>query len=89
MGEVMGEIRDGIKEIAVNTGKLAILEERHAETRDGLNRAFSEIKASKDRIDAVETALPALKEARGWMISAILAVVGAVGLAIVGLVLAK
>lgn len=44
MGEVMGEIRDGIKEIAANTGKLAVLEERHAETRDGLNRAFDEIK---------------------------------------------
>lgn len=44
MSEVMGEIRDGIKEIAANTGKLAVLEERHAETRDGLNRAFDEIK---------------------------------------------
>lgn len=44
MGSVMGEIRDGIREIAVNTGKLAVLEERHAETRDGLNRAFDEIK---------------------------------------------
>ncbi len=44
MGAVMGEIRDGIKEIALNTGKLAVLEERHAETRDGLTRAFDEIK---------------------------------------------
>ena len=44
MGAVMGEIRDGIKEIALNTGKLAVLEERHAETRDGLNRSFAEIK---------------------------------------------
>lgn len=44
MGSVMGEIRDGIREIAVNTGKLAVLEERHAETRDGLTRAFDEIK---------------------------------------------
>lgn len=44
LGEVMGEIRDGIREIATNTGKLAVLEERHAETRDGLTRAFDEIK---------------------------------------------
>lgn len=43
MREAIGEIRDGIREIAANTGKLAVLEERHAETRDGLVRAFSEI----------------------------------------------
>lgn len=48
MGAVMGEIRDGIKEIAVNTGKLAVLEERHAETRDGLSRAFDAIKLLQD-----------------------------------------
>lgn len=48
MGSVMGEIRDGIREIAVNTGKLAVLEERHAETRDGLNRAFDAIKTLQD-----------------------------------------
>jgi chromosome segregation ATPase len=41
--EAINEIRDGIREIASNTGKLAVLEERHAETRDGLNRAFAEI----------------------------------------------
>lgn len=43
MREAIGEIRDGIREIAANTGKLAVLEERHAETRDGLVRAFTEI----------------------------------------------
>lgn len=58
MSEVMGEIRDGIKEIAANTGKLAVLEERHAETRDGLNRAFDEIKrlqSDKCETSACET----------------------------------
>jgi predicted nucleic acid-binding Zn-ribbon protein len=89
MGEAIGEIRDGIKEIAANTGKLAILEERHAETRDGLARAFAEIKSNHDRLDAVEAALPPLKEARGWIITAMLGIVGAFGFAMIGLVLAR
>lgn len=89
VSDVMGEIRDGIKEIATNTGKLAVLEERHAETRDGLNRAFAEIKNNHDRIDVVEAALPPLKEARGWVVTAGLGIISVVGLALVGLVMAK
>lgn len=111
MGSVMGEIRDGIREIAVNTGKLAVLEERHAETRDGLNRAFDEIKrlqsdkcetvacanvkascqtieadakVLESRVAAIETAMPGLKETRGWMI----VLAGLVIVAVVGALLA-
>lgn len=111
MGSVMGEIRDGIREIAVNTGKLAVLEERHAETRDGLNRAFDEIKriqaekcetsvcssikaacltmetsakALESRVSTIETAMPGLKETRGWMI----ALAGIVIVFVVGALLA-
>lgn len=58
MRDAIGEIRDGISEIAANTGKLAILEERHAETRDGLVRAFNAIgsldSGKSDRSSVVE-----------------------------------
>lgn len=111
MGSVMGEIRDGIREIATNTGKLAVLEERHAETRDGLNRAFNEIKhlqtskcdssafdevksgrrasdakaeTLESRVATIETAMPGLKETRGWMI----VLAGIVIVAVVGALLA-
>jgi chromosome segregation ATPase len=63
LGEVMREIRDGIKEIATNTGKLTILEERHSETRDALARAFAEIsrvqesKCDVDRCTAAHQSL--------------------------------
>jgi predicted nucleic acid-binding Zn-ribbon protein len=97
MQGALGEIRDGIKEIAHNTGKLALLEERHAETRDGLNRAFDAIKECEDQHDRhieaynermrpIEAALPGLKELRRWVIAGILAIVGVVGTAVVTLV---
>lgn len=54
MREAINEIRDGIREIAANTGKLAVLEERHAETRGGLERAFDEIR--RVQADKCETA---------------------------------
>lgn len=112
--EAISEIRDGIREIAENTGKLAVLEERHAETRDGLVRAFAEIdklQAAKcdisgcrgmesrvqqlerqlptgleQRLHGIELAMPALKEARKWLVAGVLFIVGIVGAALVALV---
>ena len=114
MREAIGEIRDGIREIAANTGKLAVLEERHAETRDGLVRAFDQIEALRiskcessacrsiddrvrsvegriperleDRLMSIEVDLPALKEVRKWVVAGISVVVGAVVVAVIGLV---
>lgn len=114
MREAIGEIRDGIREIAANTGKLAVLEERHAETRDGLVRAFAEIDklqtakcdiagcrgmesrvhqlerqlptGLEDRLHGIELAMPALKEARKWVVTGVLFIVGIVGAAVVALV---
>jgi len=97
MHETIGEIRDGIREIAANTGKLAVLEERHAETRDGLVRAFTFIETKSDwaahqalesRVREVEVSMPALKETRKWVVGGVLAVASTVGLAVIGLVMA-
>ena len=41
------------------------------------------------RIDVIERDMPALIEARSWIIRAMLAVIGVVGLALVGLVVTK
>jgi chromosome segregation ATPase len=104
LSKAIVEIRDGIKEIAANTGKLAVLEERHAETRDGLERAFKEIgkcqrehddtddriktleiampDRAKERLGAIEVAMPGLKETRRWLMAGVFAAVAAVGLAL-------
>ena len=94
--DTIGEIRDGIREIATNTGKLAVLEERHAETRDGLERSFDEIQKLQDyqrgleaRTHLIEVEIPGLRETRGWVVKAIIGVITLVGVAIVGLVLIK
>lgn len=90
------KIAEAVQEIAKSTNQLAQLEIRHAETRDGLERAFDEIaglqrtdKEIDARIKTVEVEMPGLKETRGWVLRAMLALCCAVGLAVVGLVLVK
>lgn len=90
------KIADAVQEIAKSTSQLAQLEIRHAETRDGLERAFDEIgclqKTDKEtdlRLKAIEVDMPGLKETRSWVLRAMLAVLGVVGTAMVGMVVLK
>jgi len=84
-------IADAVEKIGENTAQLAMLEQRHAETRDGLERAFEAIKkteaghdAHETRIRTLEIDMPALLETRRWVIGGILAIVALVGLGLVG-----
>ena len=86
-------ISEGVQKIAEYTGKLAVLEERHAETRDGLERAFTAIEKvgrehenTEARLQNIEVVMPGLKETRKWVVGGILAIVGMVGLAMVAIV---
>ena len=90
------KVAQAIEDIACSTRLIAQLELKHAETRDALERAFAEIAKHKtecDRIDerlrATEFELPALVEMRIKFDKALYSVVGLVGVALVGLVLAK
>lgn len=92
----VSEIRDAVGQIADALVKIARLEERHQETRESLGRAFDRIEAVEKghadiRVEVVKLdgALKPLQESRGWVVSAGLGVLNAVGLAIVGLVLVK
>lgn len=92
----VGKIADAVQEIAQNTTQIAQLEVRHSETRDGLTRAFGEIEKlqKKDtdadtRLKAIEVEMPGLKETRGWVTRAMLAIIAVVGLAVVALVVTK
>lgn len=79
------KIAEAVERIASSMAQIAQLEVRHAETREGLERAFAEIaklqeenKALEGRVVIIERDIPSLKEARGWAITAVGIVVGVV-----------
>lgn len=90
------KISEAVERIAENTAQIANLEVRHAETRDGLERAFDEIgkiqgesKALDSRVQVIEQSMPGLTETRTNINRVIWGLAGMVGLALVGLVLVK
>lgn len=92
----VSDIRDAVGQIADAMVKIARLEERHQETRESLGRAFERIESveraqADQRVEIVRLSgeIAPLKESRGWMMSGLLAAVGIVGAAIIGLVLVK
>ncbi len=80
------DMRDAIESIKGSLQALVRLEERHAETREALGRAFKESKDIHDRVSAIEKVIPGLVEMRGWLVKANLGILGLIGLAIIGLV---
>lgn len=83
---VVSEIKLAVKSIDQSLQTLARLEERHAETRDGLERAFGEIKDHEDRIRSVESDMPTMRLIRNWIVSGVLGTLGLVGVAVAKLV---
>lgn len=83
----VGEIKESVNKIASAVETLARVEVKHEETREAMSRAFRTLDSHEQRITAVEAALPPLKEARGWAVRGLLAIVGMVGIALLGLVL--
>jgi septal ring factor EnvC (AmiA/AmiB activator) len=89
-------IAESMREIAKSTTQLAVLEMRHAETRDALARAFADIKqlqVEHDSIEArmhgIESTLPQLLEMRAAINRALWGLASLVATAVVGLVLIK
>lgn len=84
----VGEIRQAVKSIDASLQVLARLEQRHAETRDGLERAFEELKDHETRVRDIETEMPTTKLIRGWIITAVIGTLGIVGATAMKLVMA-
>lgn len=89
-------IADAVEKIGENTAQLAVLEQRHSETRDGLERAFDAIgkcetrhESTESRLRDIEMSMPGLRETRRWVIGGILAMCSMVGAAVIGLVLVR
>lgn len=94
----VGEIKAAVTSIDRSLQTLTQLEAHHAETRDGLQRAFEAIKevATKqeklnddyeERLRLIESQMPTLKLVSNWVIGGVLGTIGIVGTAAIVLVL--
>jgi len=63
------EIKSAVSSIDKSLQKLTSLEERHQETRDALNRAFTQIEDHEVRIRHVEKSEPITRLVRNWIIA--------------------
>lgn len=87
VAEDMGQIKDALRDIASSLNSLAILEEKHKNTTESLQRAFTMIDKHGNRLDDIEKSLPYLKLASGWLFKGILFVMGILGVAAMAIVL--
>lgn len=78
----LNRIEDTLEKVSETLGKLAVLEQRHIETREAIERSFSEIKALNERMRVVELDMPMLRQIKNWIVSGVVAVVGVVGMAV-------
>lgn len=78
----LNRIEDTLEKVSETLGKLAVLEQRHIETREAIERSFSEIKALNERMRVVELDMPMLHQIKNWIVSGMVAVVGVVGMAV-------
>ena len=72
----LGLIEKTMASISESLKQLAALEQKHAETRESISRAFNEIAEHNVRIREVELALPTIKMTSKWVIAGVLAIFG-------------
>jgi hypothetical protein len=85
----VGDISGALNGIKDSLQQLAVLETRHMETREALERAFSLITNNDKRIAAIEKTLPVLKLTSGWVRTGVIGVCALVLLAVGKLVIGK
>jgi hypothetical protein len=73
----MEQVERAIVQLTDMTRQLVRLEERHIETRNALERAFTAIDKQGQRLASIEQAMPKVNLATGWVFVAVAAVVGA------------
>lgn len=83
----VNEIKDAVKGIDRSLNSLCLLEERHIETKQALERAFGKLEKQDGRIQEIESNMPSLKEVRDLIKKGILGILAIVGVGIVGLIL--
>lgn len=72
------DMKIAVNELSKAITKLALVEERQAQTADAMERAFKAIGKIEDRLSALELTAPKTKETNAWVDRFILALVMAV-----------
>jgi len=72
------DMKTALNELSKAITKLALVEERQAQTADAMERAFKAIGKVEDRLSALELAAPKTKETNAWMDRFILGLVIAI-----------
>ncbi len=72
------DMKTALNELSKAITKLALVEERQAQTADAMERAFKAIGKVEDRLSALELAAPKTKETNAWVDRFILALIVAV-----------
>lgn len=66
---------------------LVRLEERHAESKEAINRAFTYIEKIEARLEEIERKMPGLVEVRRWVVRGVLAIVSVVFVALLSTII--
>jgi len=72
------DVKTAVNELSKAIMKLALVEERQAQTAEAMERAFKAIGKIEDRLSALEQSAPKTKETSAWMDRFILCVMVAV-----------
>lgn len=73
-------IEDTLKAIRDNLGTLAALEQKHLQTREALERAFTSLGKIDERVRKIEHELPTLTLVRKWVIGGMIGIISLLGL---------
>lgn len=75
----LGMVEKTLEVVGQNLERLATIEQRHVETRDGLARVVELNAKLDDRVRSIELELPTLKLIRGWVIAGVIGCAGLLG----------
>lgn len=64
----MNQMQGALVSISDSLSRLVALEERHAETRESVGRAFKQVGEIDDRLGEIEKIMPGLIESRSWLL---------------------
>lgn len=84
--EAVAEIRDAVQSIDKSLQALAVVQEQHGATRESLLHATKLIQVLAEKVNRVEIEMPMLRMVRGWILTGMVGVAGAVGYALIALV---
>lgn len=77
------DVKTALNELSKAITKLALVEERQAQTAEALERAFKAIGKIEDRLSLLEQSAPKAKETSAWVdrfvLAAVVAVMGFLG----------